>query len=160
MFIFFVNKPKALIPYFLGLALLIYVVLFDEQLPVSVILNAVSFSLWYFMLMVRYYVLSGDEKIRIWEVEINQFKHLFDFFLVLDAIAILSILIFTLKKNNGSLSVPLLFFMVISFIVLHKIVFAKFISQGLKHNSSLKNMSVDEVYKEVREIAIKKLIND
>lgn len=160
MFIFFVNKPITLIPYLIGLVSLFFAGFMNREFPFPFIANSFSFSLWYMVLLVRYYVLSGEGELYIWEVKINRFNRIFDWILGLNALALIIGLIAMPSQAGFPVAFVLIFYTVISFGILQKIVIAKFISEGVKQNTSIKELKPDDLYKELRELIIRKIINE
>ena len=159
MFIFFVNKPITIVPYLLGLFLCIFIGSFGIEPFVMPIFNIINFSYWYTGLLIRYYILCGEETI-IFNVNLNKFKGIFNFFLILN-VFVFALLNVQFIRYPGIVliwGIGLFFFTCISLSIFQKILEAKLISAGIKSNSSIKDIRFDDLYKEMREVALKKLI--
>jgi|GEM_PF-5629867 len=62
MFIFFVNKPISVFFYLLALPFIFLLVINGNFEPIVSFLTGVfSFSVWYFLVLIRYYVFSSEE---------------------------------------------------------------------------------------------------
>jgi hypothetical protein len=77
LFIFFVNKPLTIIPYILGILLLLVTnILSPDMFPLPFLFLLFSFSLWYPIVLVYYYVLRKTED-EVLGIQISKFKKLF-----------------------------------------------------------------------------------
>ena len=164
MFMFFVNKPASIYPYLVAFfvsllwSLKIWTWKDDIDPIFSFVINIFSFSIWYYVFLLRYYILGGEELI-FCKIPLSRFKGIFDFYLTFYAAFIIGINVLIFRFHDG-LFLPFIlgWFGGLFFIIFEKVVKAKFISKGFKHNSSIKDMKIDDIYQEFREVATKKLI--
>ena len=164
MIMFFLNKPVSIYPYLAGLVA-IFAWFFiicnftkSDEPFLTLMVDLFAFSFWYYIFLIRYYIFGGEELI-FFNVPLTRFKRLFNFCLTLYGSLILGANLTMLKVTNSFIIA--FFFAVISVITLfifERLVVAKFISEGFKSNFSIKGVNLDDIYQELREVAIKKLI--
>jgi|GEM_PF-3781082 len=87
----------------------------------------------------------------------NQFKLILDVFILLHSFV--SIFLNLMIRKMGFFARFLLgVYTMLSTIILEKILMSKFITKGIKHNKSVKDLKFDELYQDFRTIFIKKII--
>lgn len=160
LFLFFVNKPLTVIPYLLGIILLLGVnVLNLDMFPLPFLFLLFSFTLWYPIFLVYYYVLR-DADDEILGIQVSQFRNLFFNILWMLGLAIVMACIGVgyFQSSFGSMFF-ILAFTVISLIIFQSIIEAKLVSEGLKRNTSLKDLNFNDMYTEIRQLILTKVIN-
>jgi hypothetical protein len=161
LFLFFVNKPWTIIPYLLGIILFLGVNALNlEFFPFPFIFLSFCFTLWYPLVLVYYFVLrDGDQEIL--GIKISQLRKLFlntIWVLVLANVAA-GILLVYFDSSFGSMFL-ILGFTVFSLIIFQSIIEAKLASEALKRNASLKELKFDDLYIEVRQLILTKVIQN
>lgn len=164
MFMFFLNRPVSIYPYLAGfIAIVIWSFiawpLSHTRGPfAALIFNMMGFSLWYYLFLIRYYILSGEE-CTFFNIPLNRFKGIFNIYLVFFAGWIIGANLIMFKFQEAViLALPFVWFGFLFFALFRGILKAKFVSEGLKNNSSIKGMKLDDIYQEFRELVNKKLI--
>ena len=159
LFLFFVNKPLTIIPYLLGIILLLGVNALNlEMFPLPFLFLLFSFTLWYPLFLVYYYVLRDADQ-EILGVQISQFRKLFFNIVWLLGLAIVAACVGVgyFQSSFGSMFF-ILGFTVISLNIFQYIIEAKLVSEGLKRNASLKDLKFNDLYTEIRQIILTKVI--
>jgi len=156
---FFVNRPLSIIPYVLGLLVLIaYLILVGHLAFFSFLAGIVSMSVWYYVFLIRYYILSGKDMYLL-GVKLRKFKLIANVFLCINLFVNLLLLTFEiLVPTGGFWAFVLGFYTLISYSTLDSICSNKFISEGIRNNSNIKNLKLDDIYQDLREVMLTKLI--
>lgn len=159
LFIFFVNKPLTVIPYLLGIILLIGVNALNlDMFPLPFLFLFFCFSLWYPLLLVYYYVLRDAEG-EILGIKASQLRNLFFYILWIVGLAMVLACIFCgyFKSTFGSIFFGF-GFTVISLIIFQSIIEAKLVTEGLKRNANLNELKFNDLYVEIRQLILTKVI--
>jgi hypothetical protein len=160
MFMFFVNKPISLVLYLLGLIMLILFVISYRYEDIIKFMILVLFFPSYNILYnacLWYYLLRSKQKMEIKGVDIRKLKGVMSGYFILYAISFIIGLI--LSQELFIIAFYLCIYSVVSYVILKCVIFAKFISLGLKQNSTLKDFKMEEMYEEIREIMLKKIVS-
>lgn len=164
MLMFFLNRPISLYPYLISFmaifiwSFIVWPMSHNSGPFLALIVDIGSFSAWYYIFLIRYYILGGEEVI-FFKIPLSLFKGMFNFYLAFYASLIIGVN-FMMFKLDESFLLPfgLAWFGAVFCILFKEIVKAKFISEGIKHNSSIKGMNLDGIYQEFREVATRKLL--
>jgi uncharacterized protein YacL len=156
-----VNKPLTSILYVLGVCLMILLSLQDEdKFWFTCVWLIPAFSILYFTSITYYYLLRGNEKFEIKGVDIRSFKGSVIVYWLMSLIGL--VIGFILFINTDSALFPaifLVFYNAICAVVLKLVIYAKFFSLALKKNPTLKDFKIEDLYSDIREILLKKVIN-
>jgi hypothetical protein len=161
LFLFFVNKPWTIIPYLFGIILFVGVNALNlEFFPFPFLFLWFSFTLWYPLVLVYYYVLrNGDQEIL--GIKISQLRKFFlttIWALGLASVAACILLVY-FDSSFGSIFL-IMGFTVFSLIIFQSIIEAKLASETLKRNASLKELKFDDLYTEIRKLILTKVIQN
>jgi hypothetical protein len=120
-----------------------------------------AFSIFYFTFITYYYLLRGEEKFEIKGVDIRVFKGPVRIYWFMSLIGLgISILLFNFTSYILFFSALfLLFYNGICAVILKCVIYAKFVSLALKKNPSLKDFKIEDLYTDIREILLKKVIS-
>ena len=158
----FVNKPITAVFYVLGLCFVILISFLDLEEPYIMFTpfwSIAAFSVFYFNAITYYYVFKGNEKFEIKGVDIRNFKGTVKAYWFMSFIGLLiGIIFYTCFNVIIGAAIFLTFYNVICAVVIRLVIYSKFISLALKKNPTIKNFEVDDLYGEIREILLKKVI--
>ena len=162
MMLIFVNKPLTAIFFVLGICLSFLPLLFDNSrfnicvpFPLSI-----AFGLFYCNSITLYYFLRGNEKFEVKGVDIRSFKGVLKAYWFISLIGFLiAIIILSYFKVIFGAVAFLFIYNFISFFVSREVLYSKFISLALKKNPTIKDFKIEDLYEDVREILLKKIIN-
>ena len=161
MLLFF-NKPITAICYVLGLCFAILISFLDSDkayMMFTPFWSVIAFSVFYFNAITYYYFFKGNEKFEIKGVDIRDFKGIINAYWFLSLIGFIAVLIFYICFDSflGSAFI-LSIYNVICAIIVRCIIYSKFVSTALKKNPTIKEFKIDDLYVDIREILLKKII--
>ena len=157
----FVNKPLTLILYLLGVCLMVLITFQDgNKFWFTCVWLIPAFSVFYFTAITYHYLLRGNEKFEIKGVDIRAFKGPVRVYWLMSLIGlIISIIIFANTYIVFFSALFLVFYNAICAAILQGVIYAKFFSLALKKNPTLKDLKIEDLYTDIREILLKKVIN-
>lgn len=157
----FINKPITLVLYLLGVCLMILLSFQDEdKFWVTCVWLIPAFSIFYLNSITYYYLLRGNEKFEIKGVDIRSFKGPVRVYWLISLVGLA--IGFVLFLNTYSALAPaifLVFYNAICAVILKLVIYAKFFSLALKKNPTLKDFKIEDLYVDIREILLKKVIS-
>ncbi|MGE3920754.1 MAG: hypothetical protein AB7F64_07450 [Gammaproteobacteria bacterium] len=158
----FVNKPLTFVLYLLGVCLMVLFSFQDgNKFWFTCVWLIPAFSIFYFNAVTYHYLLRGNEKFEIKGVDIRAFKWPVRVYWLMSLIglAISLVILFSGEHILFFSALFLVFYNAICAVVLKLVIYAKFFSLALKKNPTLKDFKIEDLYSDIREILLKKVIN-
>ncbi len=157
----FVNKPLSFVLYLLGVCLMVLLSFQDgNKFWFTSFWLIPAFSVFYFTAIPYLYLLKGNEKFEIKGVDIRIFKGPVRIYWIMSLIGlIIAIVIFNKTYAVLASAFFLAFYNAICTAILKLVIYAKFFSVALKKNPTLKDFKIEDLYSDVREILLKKVVN-
>lgn len=160
LMLLFVNKPITLISFILGLCLIVLLSFHDGIrwfFTVGWLLFA--FCFFYCTAVPSYFLLKGNQKMEIRGVDIRVFKRSFNIYIFMSTIGlIIASIIFSFSYIMFPAAAFLGFYNAIAMAVFRGALYAKFVSYSLKNNAALKPLEIEELYVDIRQVLLKKII--
>ncbi len=156
----FVNKPITVLFYLLGLCLMVFISFSDgDKFWFTSIWLVAAYSVFYCTSIIYYYLLRGDEKFEIRGVDIRTLKVMLKIYWFMCLVGLFIGLLIASKTSAVIFpAIFLLFYNAICAAILKCVILAKLFSLALKKNPTIKDINIDELYKEIRELLLKKVI--
>lgn len=160
LLVFFINRPLTILPYLVGMCCLITFASMIEVEGISVVVGllGILFTMWYSAFLIRYHILN-DRESHIWGIKIHKFRLAFSVFLGFHLVAMATAVCGLLYFQNGFQTIFLLiFYLVLSTIIFQLTIRAKVLSEAFKNDLNLKEWKLEELYLQIRELFLKKVI--
>lgn len=158
----FVNKPLTFVLYLLGLCFMVLLSFLDgDKFWFTSVWLIPAFSVFYCTAMTYYYLLKGNEQFEIKGVDIRFLKGPVKIYWLMSLIGLaISVMIFHLDGEILFFSAAfLVFYNAVCAVALKLVIYTKFFSLAIKKNPTFKDLKIEDLYQDIREVILRKIIN-
>jgi hypothetical protein len=156
----FVNKPITFFLYLLGVVLMVLISCQDDDFWFTSLWLIPAYSIIYCSSLPYFYLFRGREKIKVGGVNIKAFKTPMKVYWFMSLIGfIISLIVFINTYVVFFAAFVWLFYNLFCLAILRCYIFAKFFSLAVKNNPTVKDFKIQEIYNDMRDVLMKKVIS-
>ena len=156
----FINKPIYFIFYIICVTILVLIGLQESGWIFMVVCLIADFSMFYFNFAPYYHLSRGNDKFEIKKVDVRFLKWPVRIYFFLSLLGLIIGIFISIQMRSVSGAAFFLFFYNLIFAIIFRIfIYSRFFSLVLKNNPTIKDLSMENLYADVREVLMKRIIN-